>query len=427
MVSKLFNSDAEVAILSILIKNPELIYEVNSLKGFMFSSTPNTILFDSITNLATQGLVPDIHLLSESLKSNKTLDLAGGEDYLDYLSKQVFDEQNYPEYLNLIEDSYKARNLLSMAAKIPSIVEGTTNISSVISQLRSSIDSLTENFGGDGTCLLADVLQDTWREIKNRIDNPGISGVPTGFSSLDAVTGGYQKGDVVIYASRPSVGKTASLCNSVLSNSKKGIKSLIFEHEMNKQSIVERLIAIECSIPAINIRMGNLVDEDLERINEALILFKSLPIFIDTNFGADINYVISTTKKYHKTHKIDLIYVDYLQLLVKRDENMTHALGEASRGIKSMSNQLGITSILYSQLNRAVESRDNKRPTLADLRQSGNLEEDADIVIMLYRDEMYNENTQDKGIMEFIIRKHRNGPLGKFMVKFTKETNRMGV
>lgn len=758
----LFSTNAELAVLSTLLKLPENIYNIKFLKPFMFSSTVNKTLFEIIHNMADNGLVPDINLLEATLNSEKKLNSIGGKEYLNHLIGLDFDATNFSEFQKLIIKSYKARSLLEMSNKIPHLVERNEEIDSTIAQIRNSLDSLSNNFGGSDTQLLADILQDAWKELDNRVKNPGISGIPTGLKSLDSITGGFQGGDLVIIASRPGVGKclakgteilmydgslknvedvkakdqlmgidskprnvlsissgketmywirqnrgidyrvneshilslkrsknewsrkhgevlnisvrdiinkrgssffgrwkgyktsvefegrdvpidpyffglwlgdgrssdqriyttdieiveyingyadelgykvsigdlnracpyynitmkirsrynfiksslrslnvlnnkhipniyainsrknrlkllaglidsdgycngrnyeivskwkrlatqikslcdtlgyrtsikykvaksqygtevnvwrvrfggntdeipvklprkkskiwtsnvdwqvtgikiekdkvddyygftldgdglfllgdmtvthnTAIMCNCVLNNSRTGAKSLIFEHEMDKQSIVERFLAIDCGMPIINIRMGNLDNSELERINKMFLSYKELPIFLDTNFGSDMEYVKSTIRKYHKLHNINLVYIDYLQLLVPRTANMTMDLGAVSRDMKILATQLDISIILLSQLNRAVETRDDHRPNLSDLRQSGNLEEDADIVAMLYRDEMYNEDSDKKGVMEFIIRKHRNGPLGMFPLNFKKDTNKV--
>jgi replicative DNA helicase len=193
---------------------------------------------------------------------------------------------------------------------------------------------------------------------------------------------------------------------------------------MRNQEVAERFLALMTGIPITNIRLGILNQSQVNQIYEALKEFKTLPIYIDTSFrSSDLYYIESTVNRYKRLYDIKVIYLDYIQILVDRDDNQTHELGRVSRLFKTMANELDITSVVLSQLNRGVESRDNKRPVLSDLRQSGNLEEDADIVVGLYRDDYYNKETKFKGLMEYIVLKYRNGPVGTVTLKFEDSTN----
>jgi replicative DNA helicase len=192
---------------------------------------------------------------------------------------------------------------------------------------------------------------------------------------------------------------------------------------MNKQILIERLLAIKSGVPITNIKLGFLDKSDLQKISEAADFLSKLPIYIDSNYYADMDYILSASKKFKRQKDIDIVILDYVQLMAERTDNMVYEIGRICRGFKLLSNDLAIGSILLSQLNRQVEMRDDKRPILSDLRQSGDLEQDADLVAMLYRDEYYNKETKLKGVMEFIIRKHRTGPLGDAFLKFVDDTN----
>jgi len=423
MQSNEFNTDAELAVLSILLKNPDKIYDIRNLNKKMFSSESNQIIYDTITSLHLQGQTPDTSMVKMYLEAIGKFEDVGSNDYLSYLQSFEYNENNLQEFVKLVKDAYKTRQLISISTSIPNIINKTSDVDTSIGKLKGALDSLTGEFGGEGTVVIADILSNVWSEINKRIESKGISGIDTGFNNINMMTGGYQKTDLVLVAGRPGMGKTAWMCNSVLNSAKRGVKSIIFEHEMSQQMLMERFLAIECEIPIIEIRRGNLSQENLDKMSDALKLFKELPIYIDTTYGSDIDYLKMTTKKYHRMYKIDLIFVDYLQLMVERTSNMVHELGTMSRELKILATQLDITSIALSQLNRGVEYRDSKRPNLSDLRQSGNLEEDADIVAFLYRDELYDENTPNKGLMEFEIKKHRNGPLGMIPLRFEKDTN----
>jgi replicative DNA helicase len=213
------------------------------------------------------------------------------------------------------------------------------------------------------------------------------------------------------------------LCNSILEDGKNNVPVLFFEKEMNYQSLVERLVAIDSGVSIQNIRLGILDKKQVDKIGESMRKIREYPIFIDTTFNSDIHYLESTIYKYKATKNIGVVYLDYLQLMAERDDNQTHELGRISRACKLLANDQGICIIGASQLNRGVEMRDNKRPMMSDLRQSGNLEEDADFVVALYRDEYYDKETKYKNLMEFIILKARNGPVGTITLKFDPESN----
>jgi replicative DNA helicase len=211
-----------------------------------------------------------------------------------------------------------------------------------------------------------------------------------------------------------------------MNQAEEGIRSLMFSREMQKQPLMERFISIETGIPLTpNIRMGQLTKTELETISLTLKRIKEYPVFLDTNYSGSLDYVENTVRKYKRLYGIDVVYIDYLQLLAERDENSTQELGRIMRRAKILSLELDIVFAIASQLNRNVELRDNKRPILSDFRQSGNIEEDADLAVGLYRDEYYNQNSKSKGTMEFIINKHRNGPVGIIPLTFKAETNKI--
>lgn len=425
MKDRYFSTEPETAVLAILLKNPDRVYDVTGLKPFMFSSNAQKLVYDSVHNLSMDGYVPERSLLENHLESRGVLEQAGGSEYLDYLIKQDYDGANLSEFVRIIEQSYKARNLLSLSSKIPDMVLSSENVDSAMYQIRTIIDRISEYSNGEGTFKIGDLLESVWEELDQRIKNPNITGggFTTGFNDLDMIIGGFRPGDLLIVAARPGMGKTAFLVNSALKAGKAGVSSIIFEHEMSKQALIERMLAIECDIPVIDIRLGKLSQEKVDRIKQALVDFKSLPIYVDTTFGSDIEYLKTTTKKYHKIHGVNLVFADYLQLMVPRTMAMRHDLGTATREMKILATQLELTVIAVSQLSRAVEMRDDKRPVLSDLRESGNIEEDADIVSFIYRDVVYNSDTKHKDAMEFKIAKHRNGPIGMIPFKFKAETN----
>jgi len=421
----LFTHDAEEAILSIILRDPEFALRARDLRSFMFSSATHSRLFTEIVSFTERQLVPEPSLIVSSLEACGELGSIGGEGFVSYLLESDFSEENFTEYCNLVVSSYKTRSLIALGSGLSAKNVSTTNIDDTIYSLKGSLDRLTEVSGGDTTRHIGSSIKEVFGNILARLDNPGIRGSSWGIGSIDSVSGGKSEGDLWIIGGRPGQGKTAVVCNTILEDAKNGVPSLLIEKEMNQQTLTERFLAIELGIPLTNIRLGLLKQKEVDAIFTKLKEFKEYPIYIDTNFSPNISYLESAVRKYTSTKGVKVVYVDYLQLLVERDNNQTQELGRLSRMFKLLANDLKITVMLVSQLNRYVEMRDDKRPIMSDLRQSGNLEEDADFVVGLYRDEYYNRDSKDKGTMEFIILKNRNGPVGTLPLKFVNDTNKM--
>lgn len=422
---EIFQPDAETAILSILLQNPAKIFELQSIKDFMFSATPNQILYKTLLEISSMTTTPTVDLIDSLMKSRNEDLKIGGRDYLNYLYKQTYEQNNLKEYERIVVDSYKARSLMSLSASIPQNVLNTKDINSVIDGLRRNLDSLTQVSGGEITANFETALKSSWDELLERVKNPGIRGISTGISGIDMATSGICRGDEWIVAGRPGMGKSSVFCNFALNQGKLGIPILLFSLEMRRNPLIERMISIETEIPSTNIKLGALTQEHLDKISDAIKKIKQSPIFIDSNFSGDLNYVVSTTRRYRALHRIELVYVDYVQLLAERTINATNELGQISRAFKLLANELGIGVVIGSQLNRLVEVRDDKHPILSDLRQSGNLEEDADVVLGLYRDAIYNKKTHDPRLMEMLILKQRSGPVGMIPLNFIEEYTKL--
>lgn len=424
-MTDIFNQDSELALLSILFSKPEKIAEMLDLKAFMFTSTTNQVIYNSIEEIRDAGNIPEYTMVKASLESKNKIKEAGGNDYLEYIKNSVFVEDNLKEYLRQIIESYKSRSLISLSTTIPSRLYSGEGSDLVMSSIKQHLDNLLATSGGDNVVDIYNGTTEVWDEIKYRIDHPGIKGIPTGIQDLDYITGGFIKGDLWIIAGRPGMGKSQQMVNSALAASKIGKSVLIFSLEMNKSQIIERLISIESGVPLQDIRIGTLTQKQLDAISKTIGELRNLKIYIDDNPGTDINYFISTTRKYKKLKDIDQVYLDYIQLACERGADQTAELGRFSRGSKLLARELEIPVIVYSQLNRGVEARDDKRPVLSDLRQSGNIEEDADIALFLYKDFYYNPSTAKADEMEMIIRKHRNGSIGTVFCKVDPPTLRM--
>lgn len=421
MMDELFSPIPELAVLTLLLKNPTLIFDTEELKVDAFSSTPNQIIFSTFLDLSKQGSVPEYNLVYSTLSSTGKLLAAGGEQYLNYLYSQEYNETNFSEFKRLVVRAYKAKHLLSLAAGIPDKINATGNVDETIRNVRERLDSISDMSSGESTVLVGDYLDIAWKVLAAKVENPGLVGVPYGFRDIDNITGGQVGGDLIILGARPGMGKTSFVLSSIIKGSQQGYRPLLFSLEMNKQRIVERLVSILSGIDVTKIGLGMLSKDELLIVKDAFKALNALPIYIDTNFIVSADYVASTIRRFKNQKGVTNVWVDYLQLLAERDNNATNELGKITRMSKILAENLDISIGLVVQLSRAVEQRDDKRPVLSDIRQSGNIEEDSDIVTFLYRDDYYYQDTKNKNITEFIIRKNRNGPVGTIRLKFKPE------
>lgn len=417
-MEELFSQTPEQAILSLIIKNPSLIHDTDDIKIDAFSTAPNQLIYSTMLDLTRQGLIPEYHLIANTLSSNGTLQLAGGEQYLKYISEQDYNIANFSEFKRLFIRAYKARHVLSLVANVPERIVSTGDVDGTIHTIKEQLDSLSELSSGETTIQVGDYLDTAWDTLAKRVDSPGLVGVPYGFKDIDNITGGQIGGDLLVLGARPSMGKTSYALSSIVRSAKAGYRPLIFSLEMNKQRIVERFISLLSGVDLSKIGLGTLSQEEIFAVKDSFKELRSLPIFIDTNFILSADYVSSTIRRFKNQKGITNVWVDYLQLLAERDSNATHELGRLTRMSKLLAEQLDIPIGLIVQLSRSVEQRDDKRPILSDIRQSGNIEEDADLVVFLYRDEYYNQDTKSKGVVEYIIRKNRSGPVGTIRLKF---------
>lgn len=425
-MNELFSTESEVAAFSIIMHNPDLAFDLSGLKFSMFSSVPHQTMFAEVESMVSKNLVPDVNLLVASLDANGTLARCGGREYLDYVYKQDYPKDNFHEYLNLISASCRARSLVSLAASVKVADLTLANVDAKIHALKEGIESIVDTSTSSETSHIGDGMNDVFAEIMARTGaNAGKRGVQWGIKKIDAVTGGRSPGELWYIAGRPGSGKTAMICNAVLNDGYAGNPSIIFSKEMNYLTMLERLVAIDSGVSITDIRLGLLGQEQIDRLKESFQRIKKMPIYLDTNFMMDDYYIESRIRRFHSVYGIQTGYIDYMQLIAERDENMTQSLGRISRTLKTLANGLNISLVANTQLNREVEHRDNKRPLMSDIKQSGFLEEDADLVVGLYRDEYYNKETKLAGLMEFIILKNRNGPTGAITLDFKSETNKI--
>jgi replicative DNA helicase len=421
--ARLFNHDTELFVLASLLKTPDRIFSViDSLRGEMFSASLHSVIYNSMVNLVKDSLVLNPTNLKIYVEQHKLSEKVGGYDYIDMLANMEVDEKSFDLYYKALGDSYKARVLLNLAANLPNTVQNSSDINNVIGNIKQMVESLDGAGLSNGIHSIDEILNESFEIIQKRLEHPGITGISTGLPVIDIATGGLTEGTEWIIGARPQTGKTTTLLTMLKASAEAGNPSLLISREMSNQDLIERLLSMDSGIPFSSIRYGHLTDVDIKKLKRANNRLKKLPFFIDSNIFGDINYVTGIIRKFKRMHGIRVVGIDYIQLLAERGGDQTAELGRISRMLKLLAVDLKLTTLVASQLNRLLEMREDKRPILSDLRQSGNLEEDADNVIGLYRDELYFTNPNTQGKIEFIILKQRNGPIGTYTLEFDGTT-----
>lgn len=423
---ELYNPESEAIVLSILLKNPNKYYDTGSLREEHFSSIQNRIIFRTIVELLSEGLTPDLSLVYDRLLKNGH-QTSVDKKFLETLHRETYNEQNYKEYESNIVDSHLAKSLTSFSKEVETLIEKGSNVYSVAEMFSQRITDVLSSNSSATTKSNEELAPDYLENFNQRILNPDKRFITSGFSALDSLVGGVEPGSLWVIGGRTSMGKSALIINSMANCAKQGIPVLMFSKEMGWESLWDRMISIDTGISLRTIRGGIVGKSSPEygKIEDAIERLSKYPIYIDQNFMGTTDYVVSTIRKFKHKHGIQLAYIDYLQLLAERNADSTHELGRITKALKLLAEELHIGIHLASQLNREVEYRDVKKPILSDLRQSGNIEEDADLVAFLYRDEYYNPESKDKGVIEYIIRKNRQGPIGTITMKFEQETTQI--
>jgi replicative DNA helicase len=298
----------------------------------------------------------------------------------------------------------------------------------VLDKAEQILFSISQRTSTKDFASIEQVLNEYYDRIEAIQHAPGtVVGVSTGFHDMDEATGGLQKSDLIIIAARPGVGKTSWVLNAAHNAAEKGSRVGVFSLEMSREQLVQRLLAIETGVDSQRLRLGYLNDEEWQHVSDAIGRLAQLPIFIDDSAGLTIHEIRSKSRRLEAEVGVDMLIVDYLQLMqgsARRDANRVQEVSEISRGLKVLARELNIPVVACAQLSRAVESRTNHVPMLSDLRESGSIEQDADIVMFIHREEMYNPETEKKGIAELHIAKHRNGPLTTIPLRFFNRTTK---
>ncbi|AUS10282.1 replicative DNA helicase [Laceyella sacchari] len=424
------NHEAEQAVLGAILLEPGVLVSVNErLKPDDFYRQSHQRLFQVMNELGEQGEPVDLVTLTAELQDRKLLEEVGGVTYLNELASAVPTAANVEYYAKIVEEKAVLRRLIRTASQIAmSGYGGNEELDHLLNEAERRILEVSQRrIRGSGFIPIQDALMESYEQIEAlHFNKGGISGIPTGFVDLDRMTSGLKGSELIILAARPAMGKTAFALNLAQNAAvRSGQTVAIFSLEMGASQLVSRMLASEGNIDAQAFRTGNLNEEDWEKLTMAMSTLSEAPIFIDDSPGVTVYDIRAKLRRLKVERGLGLVVIDYLQLISGRGgESRQQEISEISRSLKLMAREFDVPVIALSQLSRAVEQRQDKRPMLSDLRESGSIEQDADVVAFLYRDDYYNEDSEKKNIAELIIGKQRSGPVGKVELLFLKNYNK---
>lgn len=421
------NVEAEQAVLgAMLLSHDAVIVAMEKLQSQDFYRDVHRIIFEAMEHLHRENKEIDVITLPDELKRMKKLDDVGGLEYVLNLPNLVGSAANIEYYANIVAEKALARNLISTCTELTTeAYDGQKETEALLDDAERRILQLSDTKNRGDFASVGAVVEVTLDKITKLYENKaGLTGLPTGFRDLDRMTSGLQPSDLILVAARPSMGKTAFTLNIAQNVGVRQHKTVaFFSLEMSQEQLVQRLLCQIAHIDSQKLRTGQLnSDEEWTRLTDACDKLYESPIYIDDTPGISVAEMRSKARRLKSGHGLDLIIVDYLQLMQGRNaKSRQQEISEISRSLKALARELKVPLIALSQLSRSVESRQDKRPMLSDLRESGALEQDADIVSFLYREDYYDKETENQHITEVILAKHRNGPVGSVKLYFKNE------
>ena len=422
------NIEAEQSVLgAMLIKKEAITQAQELLRPDDFYREAHRIVFETMLELAGDNEAVDLVTLTEALRKKEMLEKVGGISFITALANYVPTAANIVYHAQIVKEKSELRHLIDAATEIASAAyEATDDVKDIMDDAEKKILAVAANQTGGAFEPIRRLVIDTIGRIETLYENQGgLTGISTGFRDLDRDTSGLQKSDLILVAARPSMGKTAFTLNIATYAALHGHTVAFFSLEMSKEQLVQRMLCSEGGIDSQRLRTGQLEDGDWDKLIATADRISKASIFIDDTAGINIMDLRSKARRLKAEHGLDLIVIDYLQLMQGRtksnNDNRQQEISEISRSLKALARELDVPVVALSQLSRSVESRTVKKPMLSDLRESGSLEQDADIVMFLYREDYYDQETERKNITEVIIAKHRNGPIGTIELFFQKE------
>lgn len=425
------NIEAEQAVLgAIFLSDAALITATEKLMPEDFYRAAHQRIYQVMVELAEKGEPVDLVTVTSDLQDRKWLEEIGGVAYLGDIANAVPTAANVEYYSRIVEEKSVLRRLIRVATDIAA--EGYANeeeVDTILNEAEKTILEVSHRQNTSAFISIKDVLVETYDRIEMLQNQTGdITGIATGFTELDKMTAGFQRNDLIIVAARPSVGKTAFALNIAQNVATKTEESVaIFSLEMGASQLVQRMLCAEGNIDAQRMRTGALNDEDWQKLTMAMGSLSKAGIYIDDTPGVKVNDIRAKCRRLKQENGLGMIMIDYLQLIQgngRSGENRQQEVSEISRTLKAIARELEVPVIALSQLSRGVEQRQDKRPMMSDIRESGSIEQDADIVAFLYRDDYYDKESENQNIIEIIIAKQRNGPVGTVELAFVKEYNK---
>ncbi len=427
------NLDAEKSVIGAAMLSKDALFDVlEEVKADDFYSKAHKEIFSVITDLQRRNIPVDVLTVAEELKRRNTLEVVGGRVYVATLSSEVPSLANAKDYAKIVAEKAILRSLIQTADGIASKgYEGKEDTLDILEYAEKGIFEIAQSKQHKDMAPISEILMTNLNEITARMAHKGgVTGVTSGLIDLDKKLSGFQKSDMIVLAARPSMGKTAFALNVALNAALKGnAKVLIFSLEMSKEQLSQRILSMESRVESQKMSTGDVDTADWDKIATALDSLDKADIVIDDTPGIKMMEIKNKCRRMKAENGLDMIILDYLQLMEgeKRSDNRQQEITGLSRGMKLLAREMDCPIIVLSQLSRAPDQRENHRPVLSDLRESGAIEQDADVVLFLYRDEVYHEDTEKPGVCEVIVAKHRNGPIGTVDVgwqsKFTRFVN----
>lgn len=426
------NIQAEQTVIGCMLRDKTSIAQTTeTLHVEDFYREPHKIVYEAILDLYKKDIPVDMITLIEHLRSTEKLQAVGGITYVTELGNSVESTLNLNSYVEIVKNKSILRKLIKASADITEeCYSKQDEVENVLDAAEKRIFDIAQRRETSDFEPISIVLERGFEQIEKIFNNKGqTTGVATGFPELDAKTSGLQPGDMVLIAARPSMGKTTFAMNiGQYAALREGKNVVVFSLEMSKEQLAYRMLCSEANIDMVKLKTGDLDENDWERIAKAAGPIANSKVFIDDTAGASVMEMRSKCRRIKIEHGIDLIIIDYLQLMSgsTRSESRQQEVSEISRSIKALAKEMHCPVIALSQLSRAPEQRADHRPMLSDLRESGSIEQDADIVMFLYRDEYYNKESEDKNVAECIIAKQRNGPTGTVKLAFLGQYSKFG-
>ena len=424
------SNEAEIAVLgSMLLEENAISQTIELLEENYFYNENHSQIFNAIISIYAKNKPVDLITVIEELKRNNTLEKVGGASYITGLTQAVPTAANVAHYAKIVRERYVIRSLITTCTRIASeSYQGETGADELLDKAERQIFGIMTEKTDVSSVPVSEVIKDSIEEIDSMYQRKeSIIGIPTGFHQFDIMTAGLQPSDLIIIAGRPSMGKSAlATCIAQHAGIEEGIPTVMFSLEMAKRQLAQRMLCSHAKVDFQKVRTGFLSQSDWPKLTNAASKLSEAPIFIDDTPAISILELRAKSRRLKNQYDIKLIIVDYLQLMrgPSRSENRQQEISEISRSLKTLARELNVPVIGISQLSRAVESRSDRRPQLSDLRESGAIEQDADVVLLLLREEYYNPTPENRGLAELIVAKQRNGPVGTLNLAFIKEYTR---